>query len=260
MKYLRRTFLILSVLGSQACSGATPANSALAQSAVLQEESPTTDQRVVPPTFLQGFVHHNDTGQSIAGSAQHTNPLSAQIKDDTTKDDTSKNNPIKAQASKDEIELQKLNPHADSRHPKRFPLSARNMTTEDYRNVNFGVLGMVASRSMFSSKQIICVAFADCPAALAGVEPGDIEIKTDDHVWSSKDNQRSNWNISDGRAGTPVDMTVQRGKELLTFHMIRMNIEDIQNDRLRRAYERMLRRFGPPTRCDQVSEIRPTAD
>ncbi len=82
--------------------------------------------------------------------------------------------------------------------------------------------------------------------ALAGIRPGDVEIQIGDHVLERGDNQRTNWNVADGEAGTPVDVLIKRGRKLMTFHLIRMNIEDIESNRVRRMFERMLTRLGPP--------------
>jgi C-terminal processing protease CtpA/Prc len=134
---------------------------------------------------------------------------------------------------------------SDSPH---FSLFGRKMTSEDYRSLNYGILGMVTWRSIFSGKQTVTEVYDGCPAALAGIRPGDIEIQADDHVWTRSDDQRSNWNIADGEAGTPIDIVIKRHGELLTFHLVRMNIEDIQNNSIRRMFERMLLRLGPPKR------------
>jgi hypothetical protein len=73
-------------------------------------------------------------------------------------------------------------------------------------------------------------------------------VQTDTHVLGNFENQRSTWNTTDGEAGTPVDVTVRRGHDLLTFHLIRMNIEDIPEQRVRRAFERLLEKLGPPNK------------
>ena len=121
------------------------------------------------------------------------------------------------------------------------------MTSEDYRNLEYGILGMVTEKHFFGSKQTVTEVYSGYPAA-SRISTGDVELQTDDHVWNRGDDQRSNWNIADGKAGTPVDVIIKRHRQLITFHLIRMNIEDIQNDRIRRSFERLLRRFGPPSR------------
>jgi C-terminal processing protease CtpA/Prc len=130
-------------------------------------------------------------------------------------------------------------------------LFGRRWTTEDYRNLNYGILGIVMVRCPFSRAERITQLFPDCPAVQAGLRPGDIVIKIADHVLSGHETQKTTWHTADGVAGTHVEYTIKRHGELLTFDMIRMNIEDIQNDTIRRMYERMLRELGPPGAVDR---------
>jgi len=202
--------------------------SAFAEDQWLQAGAPIADQGAAQTPVLKGSVDRRGSDQGSAGTAEHSNQLNAEIKD-----------------NKDNPDLSKLSPRVDSPH---FNLSARKMSAQDFRDLNYGVLGIVSFRTIFSAKQTVTEVFPGCPAALAGIRPGDVEVQTDDHVWNRSDNQRSSWNITDGEAGTPVDLTIRRHGQLITFHLIRMNIEDIQNDRIRRMFEKMLRKFGPPTR------------
>ncbi|MBS1956074.1 MAG: PDZ domain-containing protein [Cyanobacteria bacterium SZAS-4] len=132
-----------------------------------------------------------------------------------------------------------------------FGLFGRRWTTDDYRNLNYGILGIVMVRFPFSRAERITQLFPDCPAVQAGLRPGDIVVKIADHVLSGHETQKTTWHTADGVAGTHVEYTVKRHGELLTFDMIRMNIEDIQNDQIRRMYERMLRELGPPGSIDK---------
>ena len=101
---------------------------------------------------------------------------------------------------------------------------------------------------MWGGKQTIDESDPGCPAALAGIQVGDVEVQADDHVWKGTDFQRENWNYGAGEAGTPVDLVIRRHGQLMTFHLVRMNIEDIPDESLRKEYESLLRRMGPPTR------------
>ena len=47
-----------------------------------------------------------------------------------------------------------------------------------------------------------------------------------------------------GLAGKPVKLTIRRGWHELHFQLVRMNVEDIPDDTLRRDYERMIRRMA----------------
>ncbi|MBS1999614.1 MAG: hypothetical protein JSS86_24985 [Cyanobacteria bacterium SZAS LIN-2] len=120
------------------------------------------------------------------------------------------------------------------------------MTSDEYRKLNYGVLGIIGQKSLLNRFYTITEVLPECPAALAGIRRGDIEIQASDHVFTRQDDQAAYWHTMCGKAGTPVDIVVKRGEELLTFHLVRMNIEDIRDDRVRRMYERMLSLLGPP--------------
>jgi hypothetical protein len=127
-----------------------------------------------------------------------------------------------------------------------FGLFGRRWTTDDYRNLEYGIIGIVSTRRLFSKVDRVEQVFPDCPASLAGIRSGDVIVQIADHVLKGKDTQRTTWDVADGKAGTKVDYIIRRHGELITFPLTRMNIEDIQNTGIRRMYERMLRELGPP--------------
>lgn len=134
----------------------------------------------------------------------------------------------------------------ERKHASGFGLFGKRWTSEVYRSLNYGILGVVMVRYPFSKTERVSRVFPDCPAALAGIKAGDIVVKYADHVVDGHENQRITWHTADGIAGTHVDYTVRRHGQLLTFDLIRMNIEDVPNSSIRRMYERMLRDLGPP--------------
>lgn len=229
-KSLSHGWLIVIVLGLQLGAGSSRAYGDDLGSVTQAQEA---GQRPEQTITLQGKVHRNDTGlsgtnteQNGAGHQEETHQLSAE--------------------AKDSAESQKLS-GATSDAP-RISLRGRKMTAEDFRNLNYGILGLEITKSLWTGKQTVDEVYPGCPAAIAGIRPGDVEVQTDDHVWTMGDYQRENWHIASGQAGTPADVTIRRHGQLITFHLIRMNIEDIQNDRLRKDYENMLRKYGPSTR------------
>ncbi len=160
------------------------------------------------------------------------------------------NNPLNSSAAAGEQNLAGQQPALDrSAFPRRtlFGFNSKPWTSEQYRKLEYGVLGIVAQKNVFSRFYTITEVLPGCPAALAGLQRGDVEISANGHVFTAQDDQRSYWRTVAGRAGTPVDIVVRRNGELLNFHLVRMNIEDIQNDRVRRIFERMLSSLGPPT-------------
>jgi S1-C subfamily serine protease len=120
------------------------------------------------------------------------------------------------------------------------------MSSDDFRKLEHGVVGLEAVAHMDSACPVVTQVAPTCPAALAGIRPGDLLIKAGDHVFKIGEGQVETWNVIAGKAGTPVDIVVLRDGQELTFHIIRMNIEDIQDDHIRTTYERLLSALGPP--------------
>src|SRR5262249_47809991 len=103
------------------------------------------------------------------------------------------------------------------------------LSAEDYRSLEFGITGFQSVKTLIGRYPFVVKVFHDLPAEAAGIRPGDKVIRANDHEFTQRDAQPEVWKYLDGRAGTPVDVTVERHKEILTFRLIRMNIEDIQN-------------------------------
>jgi hypothetical protein len=122
----------------------------------------------------------------------------------------------------------------------------RVWSPEQLRKAQYGILGVVASRNIDGPGFVVQQLHRGCPAFEAGVRCGDIELQVNSHVFSDEDMLTTFWKVSAGRAGTPVKMVVLRGRQILTFDMVRLNIEDIPDITLRRMYERQLIFNGPP--------------
>ena len=120
------------------------------------------------------------------------------------------------------------------------------MSSDDFRALEYGVIGLDARVHSDTIYPVIINLFPTCPAAEAGIKPGDLLVQAGDHVFQLGDGQSILWRVVGGKAGTPVDITVLRDGEKLTFHLIRMNIEDVQDVKIRRNYESILQAFGPP--------------
>jgi len=135
-------------------------------------------------------------------------------------------------------------PQLDSAGSSGRQLKAR--TAEDFRALQYGVIGMISTQFQ-SAQPIVDRVYPTCPAALAGILPGDAVVEANGHVFTKSEGPREYWQRIGGKAGTPIDVTVLRDGRLLTFHMKRMNIEDIENLQVRNRYERVLGFFGPPS-------------
>ena len=127
-----------------------------------------------------------------------------------------------------------------------FVSRAPSMSSEEFRRLEHGVIGLNAVLRLDEEGPMITEVLPTCPAALAGMLPGDILVKAGDHVFREGEGQRILWQVVGGRAGTPVDITVLRKGQQLTFHLTRMNIEDIKDEHIRGNYERLLSALGPP--------------
>lgn len=143
--------------------------------------------------------------------------------------------------------LFKLMAGASTNPPMDLGKQKPMLTSEEYRMMEYGVIGLDALTPVFGSGgPTVTGLLKDGPAEKAGMRKGDLLVKAKDHVFKHGEAQRVLWQIVGGRAGTPVDVTVLRNGELITFHLIRMNIEDITDRKRRRQYEFLLNALGPP--------------
>jgi len=120
------------------------------------------------------------------------------------------------------------------------------MTTEEYRRLEYGVIGFNAELRFNVSGPVVTTLFPSCPAANAGIKPGDVLVTAGNHTFQSGEGQEVLWRVVGGRAGTPLEMSVMRDGMVLSFSLVRMNIEDIQDVRIRNYYEDLLSRYGAP--------------
>ncbi len=204
-----------------------------------------------PDVALQAIAPHTaqEDNRPAASPASQNSALQGGILLEEAAANAS-NNPLSSSAAAGEQNLAGQQPALDpSAFPRRtlFGFNSKPWTSEQYRKLEYGVLGIVAQKNVFSRFYTITEVLPGCPAALAGLQKGDVEISANGHVFTAQDDQRSYWRTVAGRAGTPVDIVVRRNGELLNFRLVRMNIEDIENDRVRRLFERMLSSLGPPT-------------
>ena len=120
------------------------------------------------------------------------------------------------------------------------------MTADEYRRLEYGVIGFNAELRFNVSGPVVTTLFPSCPAANAGIKPGDVLVMAGSHTFQSGEGQEVLWRVVGGRAGTPLEMSVMRDGKVLSFSLVRMNIEDIQDDRIRNYYEDLLSRYGAP--------------
>lgn len=203
----------MNALLSWACAAALASSASADETIAPIHQGSVSQTESVVGTNLNGTAVENAKLDAVDGKAEDSKPLQGKV--------TRKDSP-------------------------GFGLFGRRWTTEDYRSLNYGVLGIVMVRWPFTKTERVTQVFPDCPAALAGIKPGDVVLQIADHVLSGHETQKTTWHTADGVAGTHVEYTIRRHGEILKFDLIRMNIEDIQNKSIRQLYERMLRELGPP--------------
>jgi C-terminal processing protease CtpA/Prc len=120
-------------------------------------------------------------------------------------------------------------------------IAREKLTSDEYRSLGIGVLGIHAERNLFSNRAEITALIPGCPAANAGIRVGDWEIVKNDPESQTDSHGLSQFTC--GLAGKLVDLTIRRRGHTLQFHLVRMNIEDIPDDRVRRAYEHQVNRM-----------------
>jgi C-terminal processing protease CtpA/Prc len=148
------------------------------------------------------------------------------------------------------LKAQISHPHLQGgvKHTSLFPkIGKQKMTAEDFRRLEYGVLGLQAyNKILVPTLPVVTEVFPTCPAANAGIRPGDVLVSEDGHNYRPGASQKEVWATLGGKAGTKVSLTIRRNGQLFTFHLKRMNIEDIEDKRIRRTFEDVLRHYGPP--------------
>ena len=229
--------LPMILLASQVFVSTTAAS---ADEVQLQQQQATMDtsKPAAPPekTMLNGQVSRDDSGGTTVSTInQGDGKVIINIQ--------SANGPVRI--SGDRLQAI-LNAVSKLRTPEFNGVSQHARTADDFRALQYGVIGMVSTQ-MWGERPVVTRIFPTSPAAFAGIQAGDIVIKANDHTFRGGDGPMEFWHQIAGKANTPVDVTIMREKQTLTFHMLRMNIEDIKDDAVRRQYERTLGLFGPPT-------------
>ena len=129
-------------------------------------------QKVEQTLTLQGQVHRDAMELGSSGTA----PTTASNREETDK--------LTGRVN-DSAEAQKLS--GATSDSGKFSLRGRKLTSEDYRNLNYGILGIDTFKYLWGGKQTIDEVYPGCPAALAGIQVGDVEVQADDHVWKGTD-------------------------------------------------------------------------
>jgi C-terminal processing protease CtpA/Prc len=119
-------------------------------------------------------------------------------------------------------------------------LHMTRLTTEQYRDMKYGVIGIMVQQSLTGSLPMIIDLLPECPAMLAGMQKGDELVEANGHQFEPGQGQLEFMRVIGGEAGTNVDVTISRQDKKVQYHLVRMNVEDIADDRVRLRYENIL--------------------
>jgi C-terminal processing protease CtpA/Prc len=138
---------------------------------------------------------------------------------------------------------------ADDEHRFQLALSklkgGAKMTSDDFRDLQIGIVGADVKRMPEEQTGTVEGIVPGSPAEKAGLHVGDVQVLNPQQVFHPRDPGRAIWAFTGGRAGTTVNFRILRDGEIKTFSLVRMNIEDIPDPRIRRQYEAWARKLGP---------------
>jgi hypothetical protein len=207
-----------------------------------QYSQPAQPEMARTHTLLNGSVHRSEQLPSPDHSPQSLNPA------------------LNGQAADMSGNLQAESASAASQTPYQLALqklaTKTKLSADDYRSLGIGLIGYETSRTYFHTGAKIERLYAGMPAAEAGIKLGDVVIDATVDDSNVKDPTRPVWTFSCGIAGEPFDMTVQRHGQPITFHLVRMNMEDIPDPKVRHMYEDMVKQTGWPV---ENAEVKPPA-
>jgi C-terminal processing protease CtpA/Prc len=120
--------------------------------------------------------------------------------------------------------------------------SGAEMTPDDYRALNIGVNGVDCEKFPNEKYARVIAVYRGGPGDLAGIKVGE-KI-----VWDSDKDYREGEHISwtFKKVGDHVPVTVIRHGKPIIFDLVCENMEDIQEPKIRRAWEKVARRLGYP--------------
>jgi len=132
---------------------------------------------------------------------------------------------------------------------QRFQLAASKLasgaklTAEDYRNLQIGTCGWFYRQWSFERHAKVVAVYAGSPAEQAGILKGDVILSDSSAPKTDWSDPSTTWIF--GHAGTQVTVKILRNKQVLSFTLTRMNIEDIQDPKARLKYEQLAKKLGP---------------
>jgi len=192
----------------------------------LDPETPAVDTEPIasPHTTLTGSIEKSDRSVSPA-----------------------RNSLLNGQTSDSSVNLQDQRASTDNSTAYALAVkklaSKAKLTSEDYRNLGVGIVGLDSRQNYLKKYSRVIAVYPGCPAEKAGIKVGDMILEK--HALTSKFTH-THYEFTCGIAGEPVDYTIKRDGQILNFHIIQMNIEDIPDPKTRHMCEEFVRQTGWP--------------
>ncbi len=210
---------------------------------ILAAEQPTADSRPIAPAQQPAEAQPATT--EPATSEHKTTFLNGEVKKQGAGTDDSQ---YDLQAKDNDANLQAETGAATATPPFKLALEKlqhrQPLTAEEYRSLNIGVIGMDSTRNFFEDEGVIDASYPGMPAYEAGIRVGDHEIFDNVDDSKVKDPTRPTWMFSCGVAGEIKDVIIRHGKNIQTYHLTEMNMEDIPDPKLRKTYEKLVQKLG----------------
>jgi hypothetical protein len=156
--------------------------------------------------------------------------------------------PLNGSASDNDAKLQ-----AEKAKSDMFKIAAQKLATgqplsaDEYRSLDVGCTGFECDRTFFTTVAKVTTVYRGSPADQAGIKKGDKLLDYHPDNEQAKENPTvPQWQVTLGRAGSPMVVTVMRHKNPEKITLIRMNIEDIQDSGPRHQWEKIVRDLGYP--------------
>jgi hypothetical protein len=198
------------------------------ETASIDATQPTPTERVTKLLFGSAKKHDTTLDAGATGASQ-TPPLDA-----SATDNDAKLRAEKATSDAYKIAAQKLSTGAE-------------LSSDEYRALGVGCAGYEFDQTFFTTIGTVSVVYKGSPAEEAGIRKGD---KLVDKL-ADNDQARAHPTVPQevvtlDQAGTPVHVTVLRHRKPVRLTLLRMNIEDIQQDKYRHQWEQIVRDLGNP--------------
>ncbi len=138
-----------------------------------------------------------------------------------------------------------LNAHTDNHHPRLNGGSDANrgMSYEELVT-SYGITGLQICSDAKHYHQMVTRVFPTTPASSSDIQPGDVLLMANDHLFYGNEGQVEVWRIITGPPNTKVDMVFSRQGCKYKVTLNRMNIEAIRDPQSRYYFQRCFHRLG----------------